>query len=53
MSWFVNHDTPSYFDEHILEHGEYPILKTVAPRSYTVTSPLSICMHAESALHMQ
>ncbi|CAL8471017.1 g10559 [Coccomyxa elongata] len=21
MTWFVNHDTPSYFDEHILEHG--------------------------------
>ncbi len=22
MSWFVNHDTPDYFDAHILEHGK-------------------------------
>jgi hypothetical protein len=22
MTWFVNYDTPDYFDAHILEHGE-------------------------------
>ena len=28
MTWFVNHDTPNYFEAHILEHGKSLILLT-------------------------